>query len=51
MLLLQPGFAQEAHYSLTTNVVTVNVTVLDRNGKPIEDLKRDDFEIYEDGRL
>jgi hypothetical protein len=36
---------------MTTNVVVVNVTVLDRNGKPIENLTKNDFELYEDGKL
>lgn len=42
---------QRATYSTTTNVVIVNVTVLDRNGKPIDNLKKEDFEVYEDGKL
>jgi hypothetical protein len=29
----------------------VNVSVLDRDGKPIENLTKDDFELYEDGKL
>ena len=51
LLFVQPLVPQEAHFSLTTNVVTVNVTVLDKDGKPIENLTKDDFEIYEDGKL
>jgi VWFA-related protein len=42
---------QRATFSTTTNVVIVNVTVTDRNGKPIENLAKDDFEVYEDGKL
>jgi VWFA-related protein len=38
-------------FSLTTNVVIVNVSVLDRNGKPIETLTKDDFQLLEDGKL
>lgn len=34
---------------ITTNLVQVDVVVT-RNGKPIKDLKADDFEIFEDGR-
>jgi VWFA-related protein len=33
------------------NVVNVDVTVTDRSGKPVLDLTKDDFEIYEDGKL
>ncbi len=33
------------------NVVNVDVTVTDRHGKPVMDLGRDDFEIFEDGKL
>lgn len=51
LMALQPALPQDAHFSLTTNVVTVNVTVLDKNGKPIENLKADDFQVYEDGKL
>jgi VWFA-related protein len=42
---------QRATFSTTTNVVIVNVTVLDRNGQPVPNLTKDDFEIYEDGKL
>ncbi len=52
LLAVQPALPQQrATFSTTTNIVIVNVTVLDRNGKPIENLKKDDFEIYEDGKL
>ncbi|HEV7429325.1 MAG TPA: VWA domain-containing protein [Thermoanaerobaculia bacterium] len=33
------------------NVVNVDVTVTDRSGKPVMNLSRGDFEIYEDGKL
>jgi VWFA-related protein len=33
------------------NVVNVDVTVTDRNGKPVMNLTRGDFEIFEDGKL
>jgi VWFA-related protein len=49
---VQPGNAQQQPtFSSTTNVVIVNVTVLDRSGKPIEKLTKDDFAVYEDGKL
>ncbi len=43
--------AQRPTFSATTNVVIVNVTVLDRNGKPIDNLTAKDFQVYEDGKL
>jgi len=46
-----PGQAtRRATFSLTTNVVIVNVSVLDHNGKPIETLTKDDFQLFEDGK-
>jgi VWFA-related protein len=42
---------QRPTFSTTTNIVIVNVSVLDRNGRPIENLTKDDFEVYEDGKL
>lgn len=33
------------------NIVNVDVTVTDRHGKPVMDLTRNDFEIFEDGKL
>ena len=52
-LAVQPLFSQQrtTTFSINTNVVIVNVTVLDRNGKPIENLTKNDFELYEDGKL
>lgn len=50
-LLTQPASPQRATFSMTTSVVIVNVTVLDRNGKPIENLTKNDFQLYEDGKL
>lgn len=51
LLAVQPMLPQQrATFSTTTNVVIVNVTVLDRNGKPIENLTKDDFELFEDGK-
>lgn len=38
-------------FSTTANVVIVNVSVVGRDGKPIETLTKDDFQLYEDGKL
>ncbi len=52
LLVLQPVLPQQrATFSTTTNVVIVNVTVLDRNGNPVENLTKDDFQVFEDGKL
>src|SRR5271165_4708525 len=39
-----------ATFKSNTNLVIVNVTVRDKSGKPIEDLKREDFQLLEDGK-
>src|SRR5262245_13944443 len=48
-----PGQNTSAHratFSLTMSQVIVDVSVTNRAGKPIENLTKDDFEIYEDGK-
>ncbi len=51
-LALQPALSQQQPtFTATTNVVIVNVTVLDANGRPIDNLTKNDFEVYEDGKL
>jgi VWFA-related protein len=42
---------QMATFSTTANVVVVNVTVTSRDGKTIGNLTKDDFLLYEDGKL
>jgi len=49
-LLIQPVLPQRATFSTTTNIVVVNVTVLDRDGKPVENLTKNDFRLFEDGK-
>ena len=50
-LLAQPVVPQERPtFSTRTNVVVVDVTVLGSDGKPVENLTKDDFELYEDGK-
>jgi hypothetical protein len=50
-LVTQPLFPQQPQqtvrptFSINTNVVVTNVTVLDRNGNPIENLTKDDFQL------
>jgi VWFA-related protein len=42
---------EHATFSTTLSQVIVNVSVTDRNGKPVENLTKDDFQLYEDGKL
>ncbi len=35
---------------ITTNLVQTDVVVTDKNDRPITDLKREDFEVYENGK-
>jgi len=37
-------------FRTNTNLVIVNVAIKDKNGKPIEDLKKDQFTLLEDGK-
>lgn len=56
LLLAAPAFGQNfgplppLTEQLEVNVVNVDVTVTDRNGKPVMDLTKDDFEVFEDGK-
>jgi len=49
LLMAASLFAQEVTFKTETKLVVVNVTVKDKQGKPITSLKKDDIEIYEDG--
>ncbi|MGH9809462.1 MAG: VWA domain-containing protein, partial [Terriglobia bacterium] len=47
-----PGFQKSgaATFQVTTNLVVVNVTAKDKNGKPLEGLTASDFTLTEDGK-
>jgi VWFA-related protein len=51
LLAGQSSSQQPATFSTTANVVQVNVTVTSRDGKTISNLGKDDFLVYEDGKL
>ncbi len=41
---------EESVVRISTNLVQVDVTVTDKNGSPIRDLRRDEIEIYQNGK-
>ncbi len=41
--------AQDATFIVDTKLVVINVTVKDKAGRPIADLKKEDFQLLEDG--
>lgn len=47
---LLSGLAQESSIKVDVNVVNVLCTVYDKRGALVEDLAKEDFEIFEDGR-
>jgi len=51
VLVTQPPAGQRPQptFRAGTNVVRVDVTVLDKSGRPLTDLTRDDFTVAEDG--
>ena len=51
LLASQSGSPQTPTFSTTANVVVVDVTVTGRDGKAISNLTRNDFLLYEDGKL
>jgi VWFA-related protein len=52
--VLAAGFGQapeeQVKFTVTTRLVVVNVEVKDREGRALENLRREDFEITEDGK-
>jgi VWFA-related protein len=42
-------FAQDATFIVDSKLVVINVSVKDKSGKPIANLKKEDFQILEDG--
>jgi VWFA-related protein len=44
-----PVLEDEGVVKITTNLIQIDVTVLDKNGKLVTDLTPDDFELYENG--
>jgi len=42
--------AQEARIEVTTELVLVNVVARDKKGNPVQDLQKEDFTLFEDGK-
>jgi Ca-activated chloride channel homolog len=40
----------QARFSARTEMVVLSATAVDRKGRPVTDLRRDEFRVYEDGR-
>ena len=49
LLLSFDAYAQDETIRINTDLVAVPVTVLDRNGRHVSDLAKEDFQVYEDG--
>ena len=45
-----PSRGQVARFSASTNLVVLSATAVDRKGRPVTDLRREEFRVYEDGR-
>ena len=45
-----PSRGQIARFSTGTNLVVLSATAVDRKGRPVTDLRREEFRVYEDGR-
>jgi Ca-activated chloride channel family protein len=50
ILLPAPGRGQVARFSARTELVLLSATAVDRKGRPVTDLRREEFRVYEDGR-
>src|SRR5258708_27824616 len=48
LFLAASTLAQETTFVVDTKVVVVNVTVKDKAGRPITNLKKEDFRVFED---
>ena len=49
-LVPAPSRGQVARFSVGTNLVVLSATAVDRKGRPVTDLKREEFRVFEDGR-
>lgn len=45
-----PGWAQLPRFPSRAELVVLSATAVDRRGRPVTDLRRDEFRVYEDGR-
>ncbi len=50
-LIFTSGFQEESRFRIAVDAVNVLVTVLDQNGRFVTDLQKEDFIIYEDGKV
>lgn len=50
ILLVWPAASQQPDFRSTTRLVEVSVVATDAQGKPVQDLKKEDFTVFEDGK-
>lgn len=50
-LIFTVGFQEESRFRISVDVVNVLVTVLDQDGRFVTNLQKEDFIIYEDGKV
>lgn len=50
-LIFTVGFQEESRFRISVDAVNVLVTVLDQEGRFVTDLQREDFIVYEDGKV
>ncbi len=46
-----PADVQGLRFSSTSALVVLSATAVDKNGRPVRDLKREEWRVYEEGRL
>jgi len=47
--VIEPGVSRDAQFSVTTEMVLLNVVVKDSQGRPVSNLQAGDFEVEEEG--
>jgi Ca-activated chloride channel family protein len=51
LLAGDPSPGQGLRFSTSSSLVVLSATAVDKSGRPVRDLRRDEWRVYEDGRL